>query len=730
WAVRWGAGAGIFAGFANAGNPGVNDLPVYFSPVPLATQLITRTIDVRVYKASWTGGGSDVEKDEARTFSNIDLDLWGRTFLGVYQQVLMPLMATAVATLDGTRYTSLLNQKEKLAGILQDGLANVLVVPGQTVDPAAVQERFRQALLQSLSGNYDLASVVQLPAQVQVAGGDTPPVPPNLYGDVSAPKVDDSHAFALSPAKLAASTGRIQMPYLVSTKDPAAQAFIDLDLSYVLGFVEHDFEPARELYGYIPSSWLGFITPLFAPAGGPPPLVLAMGHNQIPIPLRAYPAVPTLPVQQAEVRENPSTLEESVRWAYNFAVTGSQSAQDRLTLRILFNEQPKSAPSSAAVSLVRFSQTAGDDDPPRQPPQDLYEALARFSFELPQIEPHLAKVPAAAFEGKDVPVARKALERFQGLVDGVVATWQSWQNPAGHELRAQRRSARLNAGDAASLPRKQWTYVVDFQKLPSLLVTRTIEDSVKLPPWPVIAGFQTPPDQGQKQAEYTPLSSPVSGGGGQLQVSVPGLFLMTRQSARTQAQVDRNANLVPSGAPAGTTVNPAFVYTTPVIELQDPVVPLVSALNAIDMPAAPTLTVAIDQVFAPFVSDQDPDLAVQELRFSLDSFYLYRLAGGAQADQTLISSTPNFLLRENTATAGNSSGKPPRKLEEVKKELVKALTQWFKAMQPSTQNASLRFALTVYSTMDSAADAVQLPLARFTAVRVPVPPDNPSWWNG
>ena len=725
WAVRWGDGAGLWARFPNADpQPGVADLPVYFSPIPLSTRLLNGTFDVRVYKEPWTGGGGDVEADVARTFSDVDLDLWGRAFVDSFEQVLMPEMATAIATLDGTRYSALIASKEALAGSIQEGLESVLSVPGQPVDPAAARERFRQALLQSLANNYALSSVVQLPARVTAARKVEPPVPPALYGDVIAPQVDDSHAFSLSPAKLPTREGIVQTPWLVSTKDPAAQAFLDLDLALDVGFVEHDFDPQRAYYGYVPSSWITFITPLFSPTGGPAPLRRPLGRNQIPIPLRAYPGAPALPAQQAVVPPPPvpTTIDEALRWTYAFTVIGSQSAQDRLFLDVILNQPPREVPVATPAAL-RTAAVTGDQDPARPAPRDLFEALARFIFEFPQIAPYLAKVPQAAFAGRDVAVALKALERFAGLVDGIETTWATWYHQATPK-------AFLAAGGNPNLPQETWSYVVDFQRRPDLLVTRTIQGSASLPPWPVIAGYQTPTDPGP-QALYrrlvqTPGDAPLAG---QLAVSLPGLFLLTRQSARTTARLDRNANLVPSGAPAGTTVNPKFVYDTPLVELPDPVVPLEQVPNPILMPQTPTLTQALDALFAPFVSGGDPSLQVKELRFSLDIFYNYVVATGT-ADQVLISSTPSFLVREDVSTPANSSGTPARTLAQVKQELAAALTGWYEALRPTDRGARLSFAFTAFSIMGGTSGEHQLPLARFRSIEVPVPPGDPAWWNG
>ena len=109
-------------------------------------------------------------------------------------------------------------------------------------------------------------------------------------------------------------------------------------------------------------------------------------------------------------------------------------------------------------------------DPPRPDPADLFEALARFTFEYPEIEPYLARVPAAAFFGGDATVARRALKRMDALIAGAVLTSPTWVNPA---LRSPAPSA-LASKTPPLVDRATWSYVVDSGQLPALRVTRSM----------------------------------------------------------------------------------------------------------------------------------------------------------------------------------------------------------------------------------------------------------------
>jgi hypothetical protein len=712
WVVRVGKGAGIAAEFPNSVSPSVDALPVYFSVIPLSTQLLTGTFKVREYSES---GIQDLD----RTFSNIDLDVWARAFLAAYESVLAPEMSTATATLDPVIYAAYLALKEDVAKGILLGLQAVLQIPGQNPNPKAAHDRFFQALLNSLTADYTVASVVDIGAQVSVARRDNKATPPNLYGDVSVATIKQNQAVSLTPAKLATIQGRVDMPYIVSTNQPANQAFLDVSPTYKIGFIEHDFQPARQRFGYVPSSWITFIDPLFNPAGGDSALSPLMGRNQIPIPLRVYPNLPVLPMQQAITTGQPPTIEQALQWEYRLDIVEQSSPQDSLTFRLIFNEPPKSKPVASHAAERALFAAGLDADPPRPDPTDLFEALARFTFEYPQIAPALEKVPSAAFAGQDVAAAKTALERFRCLISGVDKTWAAWHS----QLDSGRSSTRVMAAGAGALISENWIYTVEFKELPNLLVTRAIEKSAALPPWPAIEGFQ-PPSTSGATGKYVPSTSATASSSG-VKIRLPGLFLVTRESVRADAYVERNSNLVPDDAPQRTKVNPAFVYTTPTVELTDPAVPLQEVRDSIVLAPASSLTQAIANLFKPFITPpgSGPRDKVEELRFEMGISYRYQIAQGDETDQSLFTKIPAFLVQEDASVDGQG-GAGTRSLEEIKKELVSSLVTWQKVLQPSTENASIEIEFTLFSL----ASAARLPFATFRSLVIPIPKNNSGWW--
>ena len=298
-------------------------------------------------------------------------------------------------------------------------------------------------------------------------------------------------------------------------------------------------------------------------------------------------------------------------------------------------------------------------------------------------------------------------------------TWGKWK----YTLQASRElfGARLTATGVGSLI-QDWVYTVEFKDLPRLVVKRSIDYSSTLPPWPQLEGFRSPVSSGP-EGVYEPLPGTVASAG--LNISMAGLFLVTRESVRATAYVERNSNLVPNDAPPGAKINPAFVYRTPIVELTDSVIPLQDVTDPIVMPAASNLTQAIANLFQPFVTSQGiVQDKVEELRFEIGIFYRYRIAEGDTADQSLYTRIPVFLVKEE-ASVGSTISPGTRPLEMIEKEMTSSLVTWQKTFQPGSEDVSLDLEFTLFDL----ASETRLPFARFRSIVIPVPQNNPAWWS-
>jgi hypothetical protein len=277
------------------------------------------------------------------------------------------------------------------------------ITPGSAALSAA-QEAFKQRLLVTLASDYNTGSIVQYPASVAATGTEEP-VAPNLYGQVIGTSTVDENPqdFALSTAKVPLSTEGSLLTFLFDTL--TNEAFASLNMQYQVSHIEHDITAAAGPDEFSSSSWLTLITNDAEawPVGNS----MAVGETSIPVPLRAYPTPPTLAQQQAlqgsSARPQPVadkvTLASQRLWHYACQYQQAYIAQDTIGANIQFN--------TPLSQQQRFSLSKSEPD--------LFDWLARFSFEYPLMQADLATIPTAK---PNDPVALYAMKRFAELVWG------------------------------------------------------------------------------------------------------------------------------------------------------------------------------------------------------------------------------------------------------------------------------------------------------------------------
>ena len=732
WALRWSQGDGVNVSFANAASgPQIQQKPAYYASPPLSTELLSPTFTMVVY--------GDQTTEVTHRFSEIDLDGWMSDFLNAVHALFEAQMAPAIATLDPTAYNQLLSDKEAIAQSISARLENVFVAmdpkkmpsPLPVGDAEVAQETFKQALLTSLTNDYATSAIVQVPAQVvvagtlesPVAGHDGQTIPARLFGKVSTNKPDDGTSpYTISPASLPIPNGQSTacVTFLVAAKQPKNQADLNLkQLFYDIGFLEHDFEMLEGHYGYIPSSWVTFSLPQATTGGSHrAPLSPLMGEVDIPIPLRTFPQAPTLFKQTATADTGDNPLAQ-LDWDYELTVSNLRDvAQDELWLELTFNDlvnAPGADPdagSNAGGSHPIMSRTLE-----RPPPADLLEALARFTWEYPQILPDLQKVPEQAYSSSKDPAPDLALERMVALIGGVRNRIDSWKNPALPDARMAARLQASNAND--SVPHFSWVYKIEPEKghdgspTGNLLVTRTKDDQNLWPPWPTIVGYSTPSSSGEQDVYTLSGTEPA-----QWVVTWKGLYLMTHQSARIAAWVERNDDL--SEDPDLAT-NPEFIYKTPIVTFGSPIVPLIDIEPAQPQPQQPNFLQAFNDVFTVFTQTDTDNRTPLELKFTLETGYEYVVA--KQNDQQLTTRAPIFFARGDVATPSNQTGTPPQTLDAFEKGAAQMLQHWQSAQQPNPTGAFISLRLTVFATVSDG----QLPLAVFRDIQLPVGSDQ-NWW--
>lgn len=695
WLQRWGVDAGTAVEILNDDD----NLPVFYAPPPLSTQLITRGVDgLRQYT------NPDQFTDINRVFSSTDMDQWGANFLATVETIFSPQMAPSVAVNSSAQdelYDPFVANKESLAHSISQSVDYVYVEPTGTGDPGSAQETWRQALLRTLENDYGFSTLTQLKALVTLHGdiepGGDPANPPQLYGAIQVPgePQKDTLPYSLTPTTLPLVQGANWLNFLVSARDPAAQRAFTLDLDYQVNQLEHLRDGSSSACGYTPSSWLTFIlqqNPEPLPQGQKNTLTQPIGTTRIPIPLRTFPPLPKLLATRAFHKSPITTIPDALTWGIEVTVERSGADQDSLNLSLTFNDT-EGGVTQTAPAMPR-SLASG-----RPLPVDLYAALARFVFEYPQLKPYIDALPSGGG-----PESVKAVREFSDLIAGAALTWPEWVAPQS----SMGGLARATADSALEV----WNfYIQNVEDSVDLEVTATSSRTGDQPPWPLITGYKKVSDQGDT-ARYQPDGgSPLA----TLVMSWNELYILDYQNVRPSAFTERNRNL----APPPQETNPDFIYRTETVTWPTPVVPLVSVEQQIELPSGTSLEAAIEAMLdqltaAPAGSRTNGSGTLLDLETSID----YRYQVMENKGNAVFSLLPVFLLKAEVAQGDEG---------ETAEQISGNLATWRKTTQAESKSASLRFLLTVFSnTIATANDP--LPLVQFPGLVIPVPEDDPNWW--
>ena len=694
WLQRWGIDAGTAVKILNdASTP-----PVFYAPPPLSTQLITRTVDgLRQYEP----GNPNVWKDVSLVFSSTDMDQWAANFLATVETIFGPRMASAVAvqsTSSNELYDPFVHNKESLAGSISQKTEYIYDEAPGTGDPGSAKETWRQALLRTLENDYGFSALTQLKALVTLHGkiepdGD-PNNPPELYGAIQVPGEAEEKKlpYSLTPTKLPLVEGTNWLNFLVSAQDPAAQRAFTLDLDYQVNQLEHLRDGAASACGYTPSSWLNFVlqqNPAPLPQGRENTLTQPIGDTRIPIPLRSYPPLPKLFATSATQAANIDVISKALTWKCAVTVERSSADQDSLTLSLSFNETGiLVTPSEAPAAFLATG---------RPEPKDLYAALARFVFEYPQLKPLIDEL---VVDGSANSI--QAVREFSELIAGAALTWPKWQPPQAPKGGLLRASSNSNL--------EVWNFEIqNVENSVNLMVKVSTSRGQGSLPWPEIEGYTKLSESGDT-AIYQP-----SGGVSltALELSWDNLYILDYQNVRPSAYTERNRNLA---VPPQQT-NPAFVYRTETVTWPTPVVPLVNVGQLINLPSGSSLKAAVTDMLtqlstAPQGSRTNGTGKLLDIETSID--YRYRVL--VHQDSSVFTVLPVFLLKTSVV---------PGAVEPTAAQIAGNLASWRNNTKAESEEASLRFVLTIFSTTNLE-NQNPLPLVQFPELVIPV--GGAGWW--
>jgi hypothetical protein len=666
WAMRWGGERGAAVTIRNDDR----HPEIFYAPPPLSPRSFTRRVDgLRRYRDAANATFSGYE-EVSQTFSGVDLDRWAEAFLQSVDAVESDALAAAKTSLAGA-----------IAGTID------FVYDRGAGDRSSALDTLRRMLLDSLSGYNSLSVLAQLPVTVRLHETIEP------GGDRSSPShitgwIDSGGATAWSSAgavRLPLRQGGAWLNVPVAASDPAATRAIDLSPSYEMASVERAIQPSPPLTFVRPRD---SETP---PDGNT--LTVPVGRMRVPIPLRAFPSVPVLREASAmpdTPAEPISSVGQALVWRYAMVMPRPQAAQDTLVVEVVFNEP------LANGALAREAVPASEARPG---PADLFDALARYTFEYPQL------LPSLATNGGGDASPGGTLARYVDLVAGVAGTWAAWEPPQS--------SDRSPASDGAP---RTWTYAIDQDDESRTLRVTALGPGASstgangTPPWPDIQGYAL---QSQGSGDRAIYALSAAAAPADLAISWGRLFVLDYQSARGQAWIERNRNL----APPGQLTNPRFVCRSSVGSFPAKA-PLIDASSPVPAASRASLDAALHQLLldlrtAPAGSPSGAGGGALRIACALSYSFTLPSPGGSDMRASL----PVSLVR-TTIDPGQEG--------VLAADIARGVSQWKSLTNPSLDGGRLTLDLTLFAT-SIVPDGRDLPLARLSEVVI-VAPTDPAWW--
>ncbi|MGH2944912.1 MAG: LysM peptidoglycan-binding domain-containing protein [Solirubrobacteraceae bacterium] len=374
---------------------------------------------------------------------------------------------------------------------------------------------------------------------------------------------------SLSTAKATLANEGGPLSLLFATDSDAEMTSIFLDLDYSVNAIEFQIDDVAGTGGYQESDWLHFPVPLGVKAFSGS-VDLEAGQTQVPIPLRAYPQIPSITAQRAlQTFTAATTATEAKQWDLSVDVTHQSAAQDELLLDVDF--------TGAAVSA------------PPQTGDALFGPLVQFDEVWAGLRHDLARLPATAATDT---VLQNALLSFAGIAESI-------QTAVAAEVAARqpRPVPAVGTGDGS-----HYDFVLDTTydrgATPTLAsVDLTVPDPGDTvdSPWPAIyvGDAPGPLDADPPEKQNGKLVRRYHYPPGQVPAFAPlartfvfpdtavdpdlekrkGRDAVHWQAGETSVSVRRNADLIP-----GRPTNKWLVYETPPVAFPNPAVP--QLLNA------------------------------------------------------------------------------------------------------------------------------------------------------
>jgi hypothetical protein len=682
WAVRWGMKEG-------ANRYDIVEAPVYFAIPPLSNIAVSRSgVPTCSYE---TGKGLNNNDIITRSFTGIDMDVWGREFVDAMETVLSPgymVPASIAGKFEGRGidYVQLLEDaKGGIANSIAASVTNVFIAQ----QPSAAQVSnaaacVKDQCLNNLRNAYTINAFVQFPVKVSSGyAGDDSPV---LYGDV----YGASGSYSL-PATgiLLKDSGQAGDQYLTVafTADNVTDTnVVQPDLSYQASHIVFTTDPGLE----DSKRKLGFIIP---PGANP------IAEVAIPVLLRSCPGAPVMVDQTANPKAVVATIAQGKNWDYTFTYSCDHLLQDEVLVSLPFN-----VTASPGIKFVNNGK------------KDLFDALAQFVTVYPAIKKDLdTYLMQVAMETSKTDISYingiAALQAFTDCVQQVGVGW---------ETRERLKNALPSPGIPSGF---EFDFVInETRSAGDVVVTlspgETGIDGIAMPVIAINPGnYEAVPQDSLSTYRYREIAPPgnwlsraAAAKIAQRTVCTNGLDILKFRSAQAAVSVKRNASF------NSMATNDVFVYTTPYVRPGNAMLPLLDCKVPIDASIeGETKASLAEQVAGMLKAIFSNDASAIEV-ISMSCAYAYSI--NSMLPPVAI---PVMLAQDINFNLPADYNLPPGGCGEMTQTLVcrisAVLHDWFKMQMPSTDSAMFVFDITVFSEQAAGSN---LPLLRFSNLQLPL----------
>ncbi len=727
WVVRFGTGAIDYA---------ISGQPVYFSPTPLANNLLSFTganaVQVRVYLP-----GIGFTETITKNYSGIDLDGWGQQFLQAVDDFLMPqFMVPAYMVSQETKDDSgwedylqqVLDAKALLAEAIVSSTTNgkrfeqILSNPQFDAEALAhAQETMRQQLLVNLSSAYTIDAIVQFEVSMQSQFPNTnETIAPNLHGQPVVPGSTNNtdQQYSISTAKIPLTNGGANLTFLFDSKVESEHKDFNLELQFQVNQIEHEIEPVTVVskagktdIGYTQSTWLNFVIPL-----APDPIMVTPTSSQvdIPVPLRSYPVPPSMVSQVAVPKPDLHTtnqellLEELMMWDYDFTYDQVEASQDLIDVQVQYNMNP--ALDYSNTSHFKYDETH----------KALFQNLAEFVNAYPGIQQDfvdkLSKITPRS-EATEIEAAKVALSAFAEIVAAVAESWADWVQPT-------RILEDVGGSQKLTYHYKVKEEPANASKDAPLQIVVEDYNNTNLPAIdPAIIMIDGYEEHVDTNGAYTytnkvtgdPLLYKDRGSIRQRTVRIPNLDVLTFQNAWAAVAVVRNEGLVGDNP-----TMPEFIYQTPMVRFANILFPFIDTTQEVDVtqfhddpqlpaPLAQLISIMFEHIFQTIIHT---NMAPITMVIKLDCNYSYGLRSAADANEIkvpiFITPPTDFHLTADLDYTVATS---------FSARVASALKHWYDNNNPSDIKGKFWFDLSVFSNIN---DNSKVPLFRIEDMYLPI----------